>query len=291
MDSQARANRLRVGALLAGSTVLAMTTAGLVAGRGGLVLAALVTGGIGAVSLLNGDRITLRAMAARPVGEVEHPRLHRLVHELCRQARQPVPRLYVSPTPAPNAFATGRGPRQASLCVTAGLLTLLDEPELRAVLAHELAHVAARDTLVSSVATGVASALTGLAGLAVLLVGEDEEGPGPVGVLALLVLAPLAAVALHLSLSRSAEVRADAAAARATGEPRVLASALRRIEEGTRSMPLQADRVLLTVGHQMIACPYRRRRLARLFATHPPMAERLARLEEMAGPPRRRPRG
>jgi heat shock protein HtpX len=243
-----------IGAAVAGG-------AGAIAGLAVAVVAVAVPGAYC-------DRLALSAMAARPVSEVEHPELYRLVRELSKGGRLPVPRLFLSPAGQPNSFAVGRNPRRAAICCTAGLLASLDEAELRGVLGHELAHVSGRDLLPATVSAGLATVITYPAGLARPL---------------MLVLGPVAALVIRLSVTREREYRADAAGALLAGDPVALAGALRKIEAGAAELALPPGARLSSVAHLMIASPFHPEGFVRLFATQPPLGERLRRLEALAG--------
>ena len=280
------ANGIKTAVLIALMSGLILLVGRWVGGTTGLTIALLIALVVNGIAYFHSDKLALRSMRARPVSEAEQPVIYRIVRELSTAARQPMPRLYVSPTEAPNAFATGRNPRHAAVCCTEGILAILDERELRGVLGHELSHVYNRDILISSVAAGLASVLMYLTYLAWFLpVGrsEDDDGPGPLGFVLLLVVGPLAAGVIRSAVSRSREFQADASGAAVTGDPLALASALRKLELGTRALPLPPEPGLQTTSSMMIANPFRREGVANWFSTHPPMAERIARLEALAG--------
>lgn len=278
-------NGLKTAALLGLLTALILAVGYWVGGSGGLVFAVVLSLAMNAGSYFFSDKIALRSMGARPVSEAEFPALYEIVRELATDARQPMPRLYVSPSMQPNAFATGRDPAHAAVAVTVGITQILDRRELRGVIGHELSHVYNRDILISSVAAALGGIITMFAQLAIFLPlggGDDEDGPNPASLLLMLILGPLAATVIQLAISRNREYQADASGATLTRDPLALASALQKIHYGAQRLPLPADGQLATSAHLMIANPLRSGGVAGLFSTHPPMEERIKRLHQLA---------
>jgi|SRR5688572_11555806 len=224
------------------------------------------------------DRIALAMSRAKPVTREEAPRLFEMVEELTTRAELPMPKLYIIPQDQPNAFATGRNPKHSAVAVTRGILKLLSEEELRGVLAHELAHVRNRDILISSVAATIAGAITYLGYMLMWFGGDDDSPLGLVGALAMVLLAPIAAAIIQLAISRQREYSADATGAQICGNPESLASALLRLEEGAKAIPMQVNQASEPL---YIVKPFSGGGFAKLFSTHPPIEERVRRLRQM----------
>jgi heat shock protein HtpX len=236
------------------------------------------------VSYWFSDKIVLKMYGAQPLGEADLPVVHRIVRKLATQARIPMPKLYLIPSQSPNAFATGRNPQNAAVAVTEGILRIMDERELEGVLAHELSHVLNRDVLISTIAATVAGAISMLANMAQwgLMFGgsRDDEGrsTNPIALILTIILAPLAAMLIQMAVSRSREFQADASGAGLTHEPEALASALAKLGQATKVIPMDANPA---TAHLFIVNPLSGRSFANLFSTHPPLEERIARLQKM----------
>ena len=281
-------NGLKTAALMGGLWSLLLLVGWLLAQGTGSAVWLFIMPLIGvaqtAYSYWNSDRLAVRSMGAIEVTEAQQPEMHAIVRELSAAAGQPMPRLYVAPTMSPNAFATGRDPAHAAVCCTQGILQLLNERELRGVLGHELSHVYNRDILTGSVAAGIAGIISSISTIALWFGGgrrDREEGGNVIALLLLAILAPLAASLTQFAVSRTREYDADHDGAVLTNDPLALASALSKLESGISHVPMDRDPRMEPVSSMMIANPFGR--VKNLFATHPPMAERIARLEEMAG--------
>jgi len=284
-------NGFRTTILLAVLTALVVWIGQMVGGPSGAVMALILAGAMNFFSYWFSDKIVLRMYGAQEVSPNDDPELHGLVQELATRAGLPMPRVYVIPEDTPNAFATGRNPQHAAVAVTQGIRRILNKRELAGVLGHELGHVMNRDILIGSIAATLAGAISYLAYMAqwAAIFGggrdRDEEGGGSniFGLLFMMIVAPIAAMLIQMAVSRSREYGADATGAKICGDPLALASALRKLHMGAQNIPLQVNNATANAtAHMFIVNPLSGGGIANLFSTHPPMEERIARLETMA---------
>jgi heat shock protein HtpX len=278
------ANTRKTTLFLALLTGLFVAVGGLLGGQNGMVMAFGLAVVMNFVSYWFSDKIVLAMYGAKPLAEGEAPVVHRIVRNLATKAGIPMPKLYILPSAAPNAFATGRSPQHAAVAVTDGILRIMDEAELEGVLAHELSHVLNRDVLISTVAATIAGAISMLANIAQwgMMFGgsRDEEGrsTNPIALILTIILAPLAAMLIQMAVSRSREYQADASGARLTRNPLGLASALGKLDQASRVVHMDANPA---TAHLFIVNPLTGRSLMNLFMTHPPIPDRIARLRSM----------
>lgn len=279
-------NRMKTAMLLALLTALFVWIGYAIGGQAGIIIAVVFAGLMNFGAYWFSDRIVLKMYNAQEVSESQQPELYATVRDLAMRASMPMPRVYVIPEETPNAFATGRNPQNAAVAVTAGIMEMLDKRELRAVIAHELAHVRNRDTLIMTVAATIAGALSMLANMAMwgMMFGrssDDDEGGNPFAAILGIILAPIAASLIQLAISRSREFGADEWGARISGDPTALASALRKIEAYSKRIPMHSGTP--ATAHLFIINPFSAQGLAQLFSTHPSTDARVERLEAMAG--------
>ena len=277
-------NRVKTWILIAGMAGLFVAVGAIIGGRSGATIALVIALVFNAAMYWFSGSIAIRSTRSKLASEQEYPQLHAIVRELTQANTMPMPEVYVSDMMQPNAFATGRNPRNAKVSVTKGILELLDERELRGVLAHELSHVANRDILVSSVAAAIGTAISYLAYMAFWFGGDDDEGGNPLVMLVAWIFAPLAAGIIQMAVSRSREYQADESGAILSRDPDALASALVKLEQTASRVPAPAS-LKPSEAHLFIVNPLRGGRKARsfagLFSTHPPTAERVARLQQV----------
>lgn len=276
-------NTLRTLVLMGLLTALMVAVGGVIGGKTGLMFAfgfALLTNFAG---YWFSDKIAIMMAGAQPVSEEEAPEIYDIVRGLCTKAGMPMPRIYIDPSESPNAFATGRDPEHAAVAVTVGIMRILNRQELEAVLAHELGHVRNRDVLITTIGSVFAAVITSLAHLAWYGVGyrdrDDQGGVNPIAGLLLVFLAPIAASLINLAISRSREYQADETGAEICGHPEALASALAKLEQGTQMRPMNVNAAL---GNMYTVRPDQGNWFTNMMSTHPPIPERIARLEEMA---------
>jgi len=270
-------------------TALLVAIGWVIGGFGGMVVFLVIGAVMNFGSYWFSDKLALRMAGAKEVSREEEPNLHNSVEEVANLAGIPKPRVYIVNNDMPNAFATGRNPKHAAVAVTTGIMRLLNERELRAVMAHELGHIKNRDILIQSVVATVAGAITMIAWMlqwSMIFGGGRRDGrDNPMGIIALLatvILAPIAASLIRMAISRSREFEADATGARMVHDPDALASALLRLQQGVQANPLPVNSATQATAHMYIVNPFRAQGMANLFSTHPPVEERVRRLQAMA---------
>jgi heat shock protein HtpX len=277
-------NIFKTALLLGVLSILLVLIGGAIGGQQGMVVAFVLALGMNFFSYWFSDRMVLAMYRAKPIEESQAPALYRIVRTLATRGGIPMPRVYLIPSESPNAFATGRNPQHAAVAVTEGIMRILSEEELEGVLAHELSHVKNRDVLIATIAATLAGAITYLAHMAqwAMIFGgrrdDDEEGGGVLGGILMVFLAPIAAMLIQLAVSRAREFQADATGARLAGKPGGLAKALEKLEMASKALPMDASP---STAHLFIVNPLSGRSLLRLFSTHPPIEERIARLRSM----------
>lgn len=280
-------NTLKTTFLLTCLTLLLVAMGSAIGGKSGMVIAFLLAGGMNFFSYWYSDKIVLKMYRAKEVSETEQPVFYGMVRRLAQKSGMPMPKVYIIPSDGPNAFATGRNPEHAAVAATEGIMRLLNEEELEAVMAHELAHVQNRDTLISTVAATIAGAISMLGNMLQWAAifgmgrGDDDEGNNSMaGSLVMAIVAPLVAMLIQMAVSRSREYLADASGAHICGKPLALANALRKLQVGAQMMPMQE--ATPSTAHLFIVNPITGASIFKLFSTHPPVEERIARLESIA---------
>ena len=276
-------NGIKTGILLAGLTALFMGAGFMLGGEAGMLIALLFAIGSNAFAYWNADKIVLKMYNAREVSAQSSPGFYGIVEQLARRADMPMPKVYIIETDQPNAFATGRNPENAAVAATTGLLKILDNEEIAGVMAHELAHVKNRDTLIMTITATIAGALSMLANFA-LFFGNNRNNPlGIVGTILIMILAPMAAMLVQMAISRTREYGADAGGAEICGNPMWLARALDKLERGAQAIDNDAAEDNPATAHMFIVNPLHAHRVDNLFSTHPKTANRIKKLQELAG--------
>jgi heat shock protein HtpX len=276
-------NGLKTMVLMMLLTLLLVFGGAALGGKTGMTFALVIAFAMNFISYFFSDKIVLKMYRAREATEAEAPVLHRIVRRLSQKAGIPMPKVYIIPDMSPNAFATGRSPQHAAVAATEGIMQILSEEELSGVMAHELAHVMHRDILIGTVAATIAGAISYLAQMAqwAMIFGggrRDDDDGSPIAALVMMIVAPLAAMLIQMAISRSREYSADEGGATLNGNPMALANALRKLAKGSQAIPMHATPA---TSHMMIVNPFKGGGIVKLFSTHPPIEERIARLEAM----------
>ncbi len=274
-------NIFRTMALMTGLTLVLLWAGNALGGRSGMTIALVLALGMNAFSYWFSDKLVLKMYRAQEATKADAPELHEMVRRLARKADLPMPRVYIINQPQPNAFATGRNPEHAAVAVTTGIMRILSVDELEGVIGHELAHVKHRDILIGTVAATIAGAISYLAHMAqwaMIFGGRDDDDGNPLVAIAMMIVAPIAAMLIQMAISRSREYAADAGGAKIAGNPLHLAGALKKLHSASHQIPMKAEPA---TAHMFIVNPLSGGGFAKLFSTHPPMEERVARLEKM----------
>jgi heat shock protein HtpX len=278
-------NTVKTLGLMVFMTLLLVFVGGAIGGRGGMVMAFTMAAVMNVGMYWFSDKIVLRMYKAQPVTEAEAPELYAIVHTLVQKAGMPMPKVYIIPDETPNAFATGRNPEHAVVAVTQGIMRMLSREELAGVISHELAHIRHRDMLTGTIVATIAGAISMLAQMAQwsMIFGgrrDDDEGGSPIVALVMMIVAPIAAMLVQMAISRTREFEADKGGSQIAGSPSGLANALLKLEKGSQLIPMTDAKP--ATAHMFIVNPLTGGGLMKLFSTHPPIAERVARLNEMA---------
>jgi heat shock protein HtpX len=274
-------NTLKTASLMVGLTLVLVWAGAAFGGQSGMTIALIFALAMNGFSYWFSDKIVLKMYKAQEVSESEAPELHSIVRRLSQRAELPMPKVYLINQDQPNAFATGRNPAHAAVAVTTGIMRILEREELEGVIGHELSHIKHRDILIGTVAATVAAAISYLAHMAqwaMIFGGRDDDDGNPLVAIVMMIVAPIAAMLIQMAISRSREYSADSGGAEITGNPRHLASALKKLHMASQKVPMKAEPA---TAHMFIVSPLSGKSMARLFSTHPPMEERVARLESL----------